>query len=321
MASEIKGQLLKLENLSVELGGKKILQNINLNIREGEMLGIVGVSGAGKTTLLNAIIGYYPITSGRVMYGSKIAGKFVPGMENPESYKRLFGFSTQDPSFYPELTVSENLNYFAGLYNLGKSIKEQNIKKALELVELHDFVSMPGKNLSGGMKKRLDIACAIVHNPKILILDEPTADMDPILRVQMWDVMENINRRGTTIIVASHFLSELEHFCDRIVFLHTRKVAFFGTTSEFRQFHSKIKEIQIITRDGKYDAVLKKILGLPFIEVKHSNSRKNRIILQAKQQEHIINNALSRVLTNEDIENLEIRNPSMDTLFKMFLDK
>ena len=224
MASEIKGQLLKLENLSVELGGKKILQNINLNIREGEMLGIVGVSGAGKTTLLNAIIGYYPITSGRVMYGSKIAGKFVPGMENPESYKRLFGFSTQDPSFYPELTVSENLNYFAGLYNLGKSIKEQNIKKALELVELHDFVSMPGKNLSGGMKKRLDLAISLIHDPEILILDEPTSGLDPILTHEIYELLRLIRDVDKTIIIASHNYDMLERYADRIAILSESRI-------------------------------------------------------------------------------------------------
>ncbi|MBI2647695.1 ABC transporter ATP-binding protein [Candidatus Woesearchaeota archaeon] len=313
--------ILKIDDMSVNLGGKLILDKINLDINEGDMLGIVGVSGAGKTTLLNSITGYYPF-KGVVSYYSQRAKMFVPVLDNHDNFKRLFGFSAQNPSFYPELNVIENLEYFASLYNIPENIKMQNIRRALRLVRLEDHNKVLAKNLSGGMKKRLDIACSIVHNPRILILDEPTSDMDPLLRVQIWSLIEDINKNGTTIIVASHFLSEVENVCDRIVFLHNKHIEFIGTPKNFRNLYSKVKEICIATSDGKYGIILKKIIDLPFLEVKHILKKKGRIILHSKENEELISSIISKLLENEkNIFDVEIRDPSMDTLFKLFVEK
>lgn len=317
-----RGDILRIQNLSIELGGRAILNRINIDVKDGEMLGIVGISGAGKTTLLNSVIGFYALQNGGVFYNSPRAERFVSVFDNLSNFKRLFGFSAQNPSFYPELSVIENLEYFANLYDLPRSIKEQNIKRALELVQLQGFNNMQAKNLSGGMKKRLDIACAIVHNPKILILDEPTSDMDPLLRVQIWSLIEDINKSGTTIIVASHFLSEIEHLCDRIVFLVDKRVEFIGTPKYFRSLYSKTKEIHIATKDREYDVILKKLMDMPFLEVKHVLKKKGRVILHSSESEEVINSALDNLLrTTSNISEVEIRNPSMDMLFKIFIEK
>lgn len=322
MAEGIGGDILRIQNLSIKLGGRIILDTINISIKEGEMIGIVGVSGAGKTTLLNSIIGFYELMKGNVFYNSPRAKKFVSIFDNLGNFKRLFGFSAQNPSFYPELSVIENLEYFANLYDLPDNIKKQNIRRALQLVQLEGFNDLQAKNLSGGMKKRLDIACAIVHNPKILILDEPTSDMDPLLRVQIWGLVEDINKSGTTIVVASHFLSEIEYLCDRIVFLHNKKVEFVGTPRYFRSLHFKTKEIHIATSDRKYELILKKIMDMPFLEVKHVLKKKGRIILHSSESENVINSALSKILkTTSNISDIEIKNPSMDMLFKIFIEK
>ncbi len=313
--------ILRVSNLSVRLGKKIILENIDLNVKKGEVLGVVGISGVGKTTLLNSIIGYYPLLNGTVKYKSQ-AKKFVSVQDNLNNFKRLFGFSAQNPSFYPELTVMENLEYFASLYDVPKEIKEQNIKKVLKLVQLEDHSKVCAKNLSGGMKKRLDIACAIAHNPKILILDEPTSDMDPVLRERMWSLMEEINKNGTTIIVASHFLSEIEHTCDRIVFLRDKCAEFIGTPKEFRSLYSKIKEIYISTKDGKHDIVLKKIMSKPFLEIKHVSRKNGGILLHSRGNKKAVSDALSNIARREkNISNVEIRNPSLDVLFKVFVEK
>ena len=314
--------LMRINNLTVILGGKTIIENVNINVKEGEMLGLVGVSGAGKTTLLNSIIGYYPVSKGNILYNSSRQKKFVSILDKLENFKGLFGFSAQNPSFYPELSVMENMEYFASLYNIPDDIKMQNIDRALKLVKLHEHKDATAKNLSGGMKKRLDIACAIAHYPKILLLDEPTSDMDPVLRIQIWSLIEDINKSGTTIIVASHFLSEIEHICDRIVFIQNKRVEFEGSPRYFRGLYSKVKEVHIITRDGKYNLILKKIMDVPFLEVKHILKKKGRIIIHSRESENTINNAVSKLLKGEsNVSDVEIRKPSMDMLLKLFVEK
>ncbi len=314
--------LLRISNLTVILGGKTILENISINVRDGEMLGLVGVSGAGKTTLLNSIIGYYPVAKGDILYNSARQRKFISILDRFSNFRGLFGFSAQNPSFYPELSAMENLEYFASLYNIPQDIKAQNIERALKLVKMHEHKNAMAKNLSGGMKKRLDIACAIVHFPKVLLLDEPTSDMDPLLRIQIWGLIEDINDGGTTVIVASHFLSEIEHICDRIALIHGKHVEFEGSPKHFRNIHAKTKEIRIATRDGKYNVILKKILDMPFLEVKQVLKKKGRIIVHSKENENVINNAISKLLRREtNISDVEITNPSMDMLFKLFVEK
>ncbi|MBI2558027.1 ABC transporter ATP-binding protein [Candidatus Woesearchaeota archaeon] len=314
--------LLRIGNLAIILGGKTILENININVRDGEMLGLVGVSGAGKTSLLNSIIGYYPVARGDILYNSPRKKRLISILDKFSNFRGLFGFSAQNPSFYPELSVMENLEYFASLYNIPDDIKVQNIERALKLVKLHEHKNAIAKNLSGGMKKRLDIACAIVHFPKVLLLDEPTSDMDPLLRIQIWGLVEDINKSGTTIIVASHFLSEIEHICDRIVLIHNKRVEFEGSPKHFRNIHAKTKEIHIATRDGKYSVILKKIMDMPFLEVKRVLKKKGRIIIHSKESDNVINNAISKLLRGEtNISDVEVTNPSMDMLFKLFVEK
>ena len=312
--------ILKINGLAINLGGTIIIEDVSLVVKEGEILGIVGVSGAGKTSLLNAIIGYYPVVAGSVLYNSLRKRSFVSILEKIDDFKGLFGFSAQNPSFYPELSVIENLEYFANLYNLPIDIKKQNIGRALKLVRLEEFTKIPAKNLSGGMKKRLDIACAIVHYPKILILDEPTSDMDPLLRVQIWGLIEDINKSGTTIIVASHFLSEVEHVCDRFAFLHKKRIEFIGTPSEFRNLNIKTKEVHITAKDGMYDLVLKRVMSMPFLEVKQILKKRGRIIIHSSDERNL-NSALSRLMSYQNVSNIEIRNPSMDMLFRVFMEK
>jgi len=213
------GEILQVKNISVRFK-EPILEDISFSVMQNEIFGIIGVSGAGKTSLLNAIAGYYP-TTGKVIYNG--------------DFRKAIGFSSQKPSVYKELTVLQNLKYFAGLYKIPGKIKDYNIKKVLSIVHLDGAIL--AKNLSGGMLKRLDIACAIVHRPLILLLDETTGDMDFILRKEMWKLVKDINKTGTTIILASHFLSEIEELCDRIGILSGKKMEFKGTIKELKNMY------------------------------------------------------------------------------------
>ena len=180
--------IVKIIGVSKSFGSKNVLDSIDLDINDGEIFGIIGRSGAGKTTLLESLVGFVPVTKGEISYKSDENGiyNFVSILENSDQVKRSIGFSTQTPSFYEKLTVKENLEYFASLYDIPKKFIAERIKKIIELVELNGEENTISENLSGGMQKRLDIACSIINDPKILILDEPTADLDPVLRKHIW---------------------------------------------------------------------------------------------------------------------------------------
>lgn len=233
--------MIKVRNLVVKFGQATILTNINLDIHEGEIFGIVGLSGSGKTTLLNTIMGVLEPVSGNIYYkpqhiirAREETAHFRSIRNNPEDIKHTFGFSAQYASFYPMLTVHENLEYFGTMYGLPKEVKETNSEILLDLVGLTKSGDKIAEKLSGGMQKRLDIACALIHNPHVLILDEPTADLDPVLRSQMWDLVRRINQRGTTVIMASHFLEELESLCTRIAILYDKQIVAVGTSYELQ---------------------------------------------------------------------------------------
>ncbi len=209
--------LIRLKDIKKSFGDKRILHNINLNIHNGEIIGIIGKSGAGKTTLLKTIVGFLEPDKGDVL--------FELNKNQNKSHYRHFGFSTQEKSFYSRLTVKENLIYFASLHNLPKENLEKKIKKVLEKVQLSGEDNTIAKNLSQGMQKRLDIACAIIHNPSVLIVDEPTADLDPGLRKQIWSLIKSLNRKSEkTLIVSSHIPKELFSVCNKVFLLEDSKI-------------------------------------------------------------------------------------------------
>ncbi len=202
----------------------KVLNRLDLEIKKGEIFGITGVSGAGKTTLLNVLAGFLRIDSGEIFYSPDIMGekniKPLLLRKFGGKLKPYVGYATQEPSFYEELKVTENLDFFGAMYNIPKEVRKKNVEILIQLMGLEDVKKKIAKSLSGGMRKRLDIACALIHNPKILFLDEPTSDLDPILRRKVWSLMKQLNDQGTTIIISSHFLNEIEELCDRIGILH-----------------------------------------------------------------------------------------------------
>ena len=210
--------LIELKGVTKKFGKNIVLDSIDLKISEDKITGIIGASGEGKSTILKMIASFYKPTSGKIFY----LGRDV--LKDTQNIKKTFGIAIEDGSFYEELTVKENLLHFGKLYKIKNKTLIPRISGLMKFVGLFDARDIIAKNLSLGMKKRLDIACALVHKPKVLILDEPTADLDPLLRFHMIKLIKKINSHKTTIIFTTQLLKEAEEICDIISLLYNEKI-------------------------------------------------------------------------------------------------
>lgn len=305
---------VKFENVAKRFGNNLVLDKINLSINEGEIFGIIGRSGSGKTTMLNLLIGFMRPQEGNILYNITESGveSFKSVLTNPVDVKKKFGFAAQTPSFYPKLTVMENLRYFAALYSIPKSSINSKADELLEMTNLTKFRDLISQNLSGGMQKRLDIACSLIHNPPLLILDEPTADLDPISRKQIWALIRKVNDRGVTIILASHFLAEMETLCTRVAILDDGKIVRSGTLDELKTLYTKEKELILETSSRNYDALIK---NLRKIGVKNVKVDENRLIIYTPEGEKTLAKLLRMLGKKESLLGVELGRPSLDEVF------
>ena len=209
-----------VESVTKSFGQLKALDGVTLNVRQGEIYGLLGPNGAGKTTLIRAIVGLVAPGSGSVT----VLGRRLPNLD----VLRQVGYMTQQAALYPGLSVEENVKFFAAIYGA-----EGGVKDALEFVDLYDRRSSVVATISGGMKQRCSLACALVHRPKLLLLDEPTVGVDPQLRVQFWESFRRMAASGVTIIVSSHVMDEAER-CQRLGLIQYGRLLAEGSPSEVR---------------------------------------------------------------------------------------
>ncbi|MBN2368184.1 ABC transporter ATP-binding protein [Candidatus Woesearchaeota archaeon] len=227
-------------DISKSFGKKRVLNKIDLKIYHGDIFGLLGGSGSGKSTLTNILLGICKPDSGKVLFnGVDITG---------DSYilRKIVGLTTQENSFYDKLTVYENMMYYSNLYRVKKPRKElkKHIDSILSSVALSSSKNTLAESLSGGMKRRLDFAISIVHNPELLILDEPTTGLDPLLVKQFWDVVKKVGGEKKTILVISHIFSEIKENCNRVGILSkgvldTLKVS--SATDLMKEFSERAK--------------------------------------------------------------------------------
>jgi ABC-2 type transport system ATP-binding protein len=314
--------VLKISHISKTFGKSEILKDINLKFYPGEIFGLIGASASGKTTLLRTIIGFLEPEKGKVFFRKEHllshengSEKFKEVLKDPAGIKEIVGFASQTPSFYEELTLKENLEYFGSLYNLKKESIASNLKTLLGLMNLEDSINLKASQLSGGMKRRLDMACALIHDPQVLILDEPTSDLDPILRKHVWELVRKINKKGTTIIIASHNLKEIEEICDRIAIIKDHRVLKVGTTEEIREEFSEAEEIHLESFPGNYE----KIMELPSKyrkQIINTEQKATEFIIYTKKPEYILHELLHKIeKEKETIIQLKVKKPDLDEIF------
>ena len=319
----IGGPILKIQQLSKEFSKRQVVKNIALEVQEGEVLGIIGSSGSGKTTLLRTIVGFHYPEAGDVKFrhfsisgGKKTSGQdeFVSIYAENDYAKNIFGFASQEPSFYENLTVRENLMYFGSLYNLSAKQLESNADILLTLMDLKVAQNTLGGKLSGGMQRRLDMACAMVHDPQILILDEPTSDLDPALRNHIWGIVRKINKRGTTIILASHHLSEVENFCSRIAIIKDGSLIDVDTPARLKAKYVDSQEIAVQCYPGDYYGVFEE-LKKEFPKIVGRVSSAGLVVTSnnPKMVLHEIFKALEEL--DEELVDIRVAKPGLDDLF------
>ena len=227
--------IIEVKNLVKQYKELKAIDNLSFEVHEGEILGLLGPNGSGKSTTINCILSLLEFSKGTI----KIFGKDM----KPDAYdiKSKIGVVFQEVSVFDELTVYENIDYFCGLYIKDKKTRKQYIEDAIRLVGLEDFKKFYPKKLSGGLLRRLNIACGIAHKPKLIFLDEPTVAVDPQSRNNILDGIKKLRENGATIVYTTHYMEEVEILCDRVIILDKGKILATGTTDELKEL-AKIEE-------------------------------------------------------------------------------
>lgn len=313
--------IIKLENISKSFGKNNVLKGIDLNIREGEIYGIIGMSGSGKSTILSVMADLIRPDNGTIKYNLGNQDNFFQLSEQPDKIKKLFGYSFQIPSFHDMLTVEENIQHFSTLYGLPKKFGKMNADLLLKMVELSDAKNVLGKDLSGGMQKRLCFACALVHSPKILFLDEPTANLDPVLRKSTWEVLKKINAKGTTIVIASQLLTELDSFCNRICIIHKGKIIKEGPVEKIKKDYSPDLEIHLRSEPGNYKKIITEIKKSKLAVDKLVNEM-DQLVIYSKEGEVTLHK-LIHILENikENPIYVDLEKPPLSEIFASIIQK
>lgn len=222
-------KVIEVNNLTKEYKGKKAIDDLTFEVYKGEILGLLGPNGSGKSTTINSILALLKYQKGSI----KIFGKEM----RPDSYdiKQKIGVIFQEVAVLDELNVYDNINYFCGLYIQDKKTRERYVEEAIELVGLEEFKKYLPKQLSGGLLRRLNIACGIAHKPEIIFLDEPTVAVDPQSRNNILEGIKKLRDNGATIVYTTHYMEEVEILCDRIIILDKGKIIAEGTSEELKK--------------------------------------------------------------------------------------
>lgn len=300
--------MLETVKLSKTYKEKKAVDEINLYLGKGESVGLLGPNGAGKSTTISMISSLIKPTSGDV----RLNGKST--IKDPTEIRKVLGVVPQEIALYEELSAYENLKFFGKIYRVEKEKLEERIQIMLEMVGLKDRQKHLVKTFSGGMKRRINIAAAMMHQPKVLILDEPTVGIDPQSRNHILETVRKLNKEhGTTILYTSHYMEEVEHLCDRVYIMDHGKVVAAGTKSELLSILSSEDRIEVqVSR--KSDELIEKIQHMQDVRQLDETDDGIRIIVKKGR------NILSELVHAAEKEGVQITNfqmeiPSLEDVF------
>lgn len=283
--------VIEVKHLVKDYSEIRAIDDLSFEVHEGEILGLLGPNGSGKSTTINCILGLLKYNSGEVLvFGEEM---------KPNSYqlKREIGVIFQEVAVFDELTVYDNIDYFCGLYVQDKVTRANLVAEAIKLVGLEEFTKFRPKQLSGGLLRRLNIACGIAHKPKLIFLDEPTAAVDPQSRNHILDNIEKLREDGATIVYTTHYMEEVEMLCDRVVIIDKGQVIAEGTNDSLKE-RASIKEKISVEVEKLDDQVLRQVeklehvasaeLSAGTLSVKYSQTSNNlENLLELLKSHHI----------------------------------
>ena len=280
--------LLEVKNLSKSYGNNLAVNNLSFDVYTGEILGLLGPNGAGKSTTITILSGLLSYNSGEIYF----LGKDV--QKNSKQVKANLGIVPQDIAFYEEISAYQNVKFFASLYGLTGNTLEERVKEALEFVGLEERKNEKPKTYSGGMKRRLNIACAIAHHPKLLILDEPTVGIDPQSRNRILDAIQTLRNQGTTVIYTTHYMEEIEQIADRVVIMDKGQKIAEGTIEELLEDYNNIN-LYCITLEEPIEDFLY-LYDIPGVRQITTDKVKKRIKIETDKKADNLNKILSKLL-------------------------
>ena len=279
--------VVKVSNLVKRYGDLIALDHLQLDVKEGEIFGLLGPNGSGKTTAINCILSLLSFDKGEIeVFDRKMT---------PSSYdiKKDIGIVMQNFAVIDELTVYENIDYFCGLYVSEKQKRKQLVEEAIEFVGLGDFRKFYPRKLSGGLLRRLNIACGIAHKPKLIIMDEPTVAVDPQSRNNILEGIERLNREGATVIYTSHYMEEVEQICTRIGIMDKGRIIASGTKEDLKGMIRIGEKITIEFLTGSPEDYKDWVQELPFIA--SASTQNNNLILTTERGHNGLAGILSAI--------------------------
>ena len=297
-----------VERITKKYGDFTAVDGVSFSVGEGEIFGLLGPNGAGKSTLIRMMTTLLPITAGQALIGGHDVAK------EPDAARRMMGVIPQAMTSDLDLTLDENLNIYAKLYGVPASERKKSIDELLETVELTKWRGAQTKTLSGGMRRRLEIARGLVHHPKIFFLDEPTTGLDPVSRVAVWEMLGKIKeQRGLTILITTHYMDEADRLCDRIAIVDHGKLVALDTPMALKSSvpGSNVIEVQFVNPPEDWE---KSLNALPFVQsVHHEGAGMYRILSNASTTvTALVEAALSAEI---EIKTLSVQSTTLDDVF------
>lgn len=300
---------IRVQNAVKRYGTFEAVKGVSFSVAEGEIFGLLGPNGAGKSTLIRMMTTLIPLTAGKAI----VAGHNVA--DDPDDVRRMIGVIPQAMTSDPDLTVEENLIIYAKLYGVPRAQRAKNIVEVLEAVDLTKWREAQTKTLSGGMRRRLEIARGLVHNPRIFFLDEPTTGLDPVSRIAVWEMLDNLRRtRHLTMLLTTHYMEEADKLCDRIAIVDHGTLVALGTPLELKHNvpGANVVEVHFDRDTAEWKERLEKLEGVTSVQAESAGFYRVLTSSGSKTTMQLVEMASS---LGETVTSLSVQNTTLDDVF------
>jgi ABC-2 type transport system ATP-binding protein len=300
---------IAVENIVKRYGTFEAVKGVSFSVADGEIFGLLGPNGAGKSTLIRMMTTLVPITSGKAIVSGYDVAK------DPDAVRRVIGVIPQALTSDPDLTVEENLSIYAKLYSVPKAERLKNIADVLEAVDLTKWRTAQTKTLSGGMRRRLEIARGLVHNPQMFFLDEPTTGLDPVSRIAVWEMLDNLRKtRHLTMLLTTHYMEEADKLCDRIAIVDYGNLVALGTPAELKRSvpGANVVEVHFDRETPQWQARLESLDGVTSVQAESAGFYRVLTSSGSRTTMQLVELASS---LGETLTSLSVQNTSLDDVF------